>query len=243
MALPASRFTQTQLLDYVRGDLGLRSSNLLTDTDIIQWAIRASDIISRETLFKKSSGLVNSTASTKEYDLPSGCLAIEEVLYSTSGTAGTHLPLQPVAISDLMSRDPYWRSEASGTPILYYVRGATSYGLHPTPGTSVTNGIQVIYAALATPAAAAGDTYEVPFGNGEAILSYCKYQASLKDISGEGRLRAEEYKRRWLSDLEELKQAVTDLDEAGACVVGADSSPYGRSRVWGWIDSPASEAP
>ena len=243
MALPASRFTLTQLRDYVKGDLGLRSSNLLSDTDLSQWAIRASDIISRETLFKKTSASVNAVANTKEHDLPTGCIAIEQVLFSTSGTAGTHRPLQQVTVSDLDSRDPYWRSEAAGTPVLYYVRGATSYGLHPTPGTSITTGILVIYAALATPAAADGDTYEVPLGNGEAILTYCKWQASLKDISGEGRLRADEYRRRWLSDLEELKQAVTDLDEAGACVMGADSSPYGRSRVWGWVDSPADAAP
>lgn len=243
MALAASTFTRDEAVDFVKGELGLRSSNLLLAADLTQWGVEANSIIARETLWAKTSAYVNAVASTKEYDLPTNCIAIEEVLHSTSGTAGTHLPLQQVTLADLYSRDPYWRQEATGTPLLYYVRGASVYGLHPTPGTNVTNGIQVIYAYIPTPPASGSATYSVPYGNGQAILCYMKWRASLKDISGEGRLRVELYQREWLQALQELKESVVDLDEAGSCVMGADSSPYGRSRVWGWVDSPADAAP
>src|SRR5213593_2536538 len=114
MAVPHSRFTQTQLIDRVRGDLGLRTSNFLTDAEIALWAIEASDIASRESKWYHTSTTVNSVAGTKEMDLPANCIAIEEVNYSTSGTAGTHLPLQRLTLSDLYSQDPYWRSSSTG---------------------------------------------------------------------------------------------------------------------------------
>jgi len=233
MSVPQTRFTQTQLIDRCRGDLGLRTSNFLTDAEIALWATEASDFASRESKWYHVTALANSTASTKEYDLPTGCLAVEEVNYSTDGTAGTHLPLQRVTLSDLYRQDPYWRRSATGTPLFYYLRGVTSYGLHNTPGTSVTNGIQIVYTALAPVPASASDTYSIPHSAGEFILNYVKWMASMKDASGEGGRRVEAFEKLWKEGLERLKAQVNSTSEGEELVIGSDSEGMGI----GWFDN------
>jgi hypothetical protein len=240
MAVPQTRFTQTQLIDRVRGDLGLRTSTFLTDAEIALWAIEASDMASRETRWFKTTTTANSTSGTKEYDLPTGCLAVEEVNYSTSGTAGTHLPLKLLTLNDLYSMDPYWRSTSSGTPLWYYLRGVTSYGLHYTPGSSVTGGIQIVYTALAAVPASGSDTYSIPHSGGEFILNYVKWWASMKDASGEGGRRVEAFERIWKEALERLKREVESTSEGEACIVGGDS--VGQGRWWGFNPNDAIEA-
>lgn len=232
MATPTSRFTQTGLLDRVRGDLGLRSANLLTDTELAYWGVEAQDIAARETRWYKTSAYVNAVSGTKEYDLPSGCLAIEEVNFSTSGTAGTHLPMRLVTLSDLYEQDLYWRSSSTGTPLFYYLRGVTSYGLHSTPGTSITNGIQVVYVGLPTAPSAGGDFYAIPYGAGECIIAYVLWRASMKDATGEGGRRVDTYYQRWQQSLNDLKRQVESTSEGEACVLGE----AGEARGLGWYD-------
>lgn len=233
MATPQTRFTQTQLIDRVRGDLGLRTAAFLTDAEIALVAIEASDMASREARWYKTSTTVNSTSGTKEYDLPTGCLAVEEVNYSTSGVTGTHLPMQLITLSDLYKQDPYWRSTSTGTPLFYYLRGVTSYGLHNTPGTSVTTGIQVVYTALAPVPATGSDTYSIPHSGGEFLLAYVKHWASMKDANGEGGRRVDAFERIWKEALERLKREVESTSEGEACVLGADGENVGI----GWWDN------
>lgn len=231
MAVAQSRFTRDELSDLVKGELGLRSSNLVTSADLVSWGGEASDIIARSTKWYKATSLPDSVSGTQEYDLPTDCIAIEEVLWSASGTANTHDPLGSITLADLYAGDPAWREASSGTPMWYYVRGATSYGLYPKPDATVTDGIKVVYAALPPLPASGAGTYSVPYGNGQAIKSYCKWRASEKDSSGEGGRRVDWYHKQWVADLKALVDSIVELAEAEVTVIGTDGG-YRRYGDW-----------
>jgi len=216
LATQRSTFTATNLYDRVRAEIGMRGSNLLVDADILVWANEAVRQCAAESHWYRTSTPATPTAGTAEYDLPTLCIAIEEVLWDG-------LPIGQVSLADFYNFDPYWRSTSQGTPYCYYLRGTTKYGLYPTPDVSTANIITLYYTALPAENAGTTNTFEIPTASQRAIEAYCLYRASMKDATGEGARRVEIYQKEWLSELERLKETVANMNEAEVFVLGIDS--------------------
>lgn len=226
MAVQRSTFSQSDLRDIVKGDTGLRGNNLLTDLDINRWGIRAQRQIASETHWYRTSATSNIIASTKEYDLPTDAIAIEEAYHN-------NLPLTgPIPLDYLENSWPLWRQVSSGTPTLYYLRGSTSIGLHPTPGASITGGLVLYYTAYPANPVNDADFYYTPIVLEEAIEIFCKLRASLKDVSGEGGKRVEYYRQEWAIWERKMAEFVENVSEGELIVSGSSGAGYRGSWLW-----------
>jgi hypothetical protein len=223
VTLQVTSYTQTELIAAVRGDIGLRATNLVTDADIVRWAAEFVRMAAAQTHFYRVTDNVDSTADTMEYSLPVDCIALEYVAHN-------QIPLSLVAYDDLIQAEPYWRLTGSGTPYLWYVRGATSYGLYPAPSGTVVDAVQLIYTALPALPAGGSSKYSFPIANEHAIIAYCCYRASMKDATGEGGKRVDAYQKEWLSEIERMKQSVADMPDGELWVMGGSTSF--RQRNW-----------
>lgn len=204
--------------DRVRGDVGLRGNSLLTDADINAWANEINNEIAQRFRWLRTTAFINSVAGTKEYPFPTGLTSLLEVHYN-------ELPIYRVQVADFQQRWTYWRRQGDGTPLFYYVLGNSGFGLHPTPGTSLANGIFLAYEALPPPPASDTDGYTVPYGGERAIISGVKLRAAEKDAVGEGGKRIEIYMRRHEEDMLMLQRAIESVSEGEATIVGGDAAP------------------
>lgn len=221
MAYPRSLLTQSQMRDRVRGDIGMRANNLLTDGDINQWAIYAQSYLAMKTRWYRTDTLMDAVANQREYPLPVGTIGIEEVLYNADG--GTDgLPLYQVIERDLSNFQYQWRRSTAGTPLYYYVRGNSAFDLYPTPGTAIASAIHVYFSATPPAPASDSDFYYVPYGCEEAIVTYCKMRASEKDASGEGQHRLALYQRLWGMWLTDVERQVEAIAEGESTIMGGD---------------------
>jgi hypothetical protein len=234
---PRSRRTLTELIDRVRGDLGLRDSSLLTDNDIGEWLREGQDIIAQEAGWYWASTPVDSVNGTKEYAIPnpsSGvCISIQEVIWDTR-----QLPMHPV--DELLLHDPYYRSQGVGAPFMYYLTGNSSFGLHYTPAQTTPGIITVIYIGLPPRVTAPNETFYVPHGGEKGLITYAKKLGSEKDAHGEGRLRMQQYAVEWQQDLEKIKQQVGEVAGREILIVGEDGHyDWSRHRTlipWSTVD-------
>ncbi len=224
MAVQRSRLTMKQLRDRVKGDLGLRSSNLIQDEDIDAWGVDAQTEIAEITHWYRTSTSVSSTADTALYDLPTDCLALEEVWHND-------LPLCPIRLVDFYRTHPNWRQDDSGTPTHWYVRGMTAYGLHPAPDATVANAIDLFYTALPPTPTLNTDTYYIPTALSEALVCYCKMRASEKDATGEGGRRFELYRNEWEQWKRKAMELVGSVSEGEVTVVGGFGSDYAGDAI------------
>ena len=226
---PRSTITQSGALDRIRGDVGLRGTNLLTDADLIAWMNEGSDYLAEALRWYRTSTQIDATAGQKEYPFPAGLIALQEVHHN-------ELPMALIQLGDFQRNYAYWRRQGDGTPLWYYVRGNSGFGLHPTPGTTIVNGLLLIYTGTPPHPVNGSDTYTIPASGERALLSYAKLLAAEKDSSGEGRARLEVYTRRWERDFMALQRAVESASEGEVTVLGSDDTPEGGafSRWWGF---------
>lgn len=226
---PRSTITQAGMLDRVRGDIGLRGNNLLTDNDIIAWANEISDEIGQRFRWYRTASSINSVSGTKEYPFPTGMIALEEVYYNDR-------PMMRMSLADFEINYAYFRQQNIGTPIFYYLRGNSGIGFQPTPGDSVANNIFLVYTGLPPHPANNADFYTVPYGGERAIISGAKLRAAEKDSSGEGARRYEMLLRRHEEDMQMLQRAIESVADGEGVVIGSDSTPElaGWRRWWGF---------
>jgi hypothetical protein len=217
VAVQKSRLTVKTLRDRVRGDLGMRSNALLTDEDIDAWALAWQTECAALTHWYRTSDLVNTTADTALYDLPTDCIALEEVRHND-------LPLTLVRLVDFYRDNPNWRADDSGTPTHYYLRGTTAYGLYPTPDTTATDEVELFYTAFPPALTLNSDTYYIPTALEEGLVDYCKLMASEKDASGEGARRVDLYTRRVEGWRQKVMSYVGNVAEGEMTVVGGGGS-------------------
>lgn len=230
---PRSALTLTEMYDRVRGDLGLRDSSLLTDTDLLNWLNEAQDRIAQVTRWYRTSYLGGTTSGTKEYSLPlpatGRCIQIEEIQYDTT-------QLAPVSLDQLLRLDPNYRQAGNGTPVWYYLRGNAGFGLHYTPNVTDTDNLLVIYVAKPPRVTTVGDFLYVPHALEHGLLIYAKKLASEKDAHGEGKMRLAGYTRDWEMFLKEARDQVNAVAERQITVVGEEGM-YGetpRGPYVGW---------
>jgi hypothetical protein len=235
VAVQRSRFSMKQLRDRVRGDLGLRSNALLTDEDLDFWGLAAQTELAEITHWYRTSTTAGTVDGTALVDLPSDCIAVEEVRHDD-------LPLSPIRLVDFYRDHPNWRQDAEGTPTHYYLRGTTAIGLHPVPDTTDVDILTIHYTALPPSPALNTDTYYTPTALEEAIVVYCKLRASEKDAHGEGARRLDYYGRQWEQWKQRALAYVGNVAEAEAVVVGGHgSTPDGD--WWDVISSRVIPAP
>lgn len=221
MSVQKTRLTVKTLRDRVRGDLGMRSNALLQDEDLDSWALAWQTELATLTHWYRTSSAVNTTSGQALYDLPTDCIALEEVWHDD-------LPLQLVRLVDFQRANPNWRNESSGTPTHYYLRGTTAYGLYPTPDTTAVAALDLFYTAFPPALTLNGDFYYIPTALEESLVDYCKLMASEKDSSGEGARRVEMYARRVEGWRQKAMAYVGNAAEGEMTVVGG-----GGSASWG----------
>lgn len=223
-----SSLTRAGLRDRVRGDVGLRGNNLLTDTDIDNWGGEIQDEIWQITRGWKTSCFIDAKAGQAEYDLPPRLIGLEEVHHN-------QLPMFKVTLSELRVGNPYWRRTADGTPLFYYVRGNSSFGLFYTPGVDIAQGIFLTYSALPPRPANDTDFYYVPYSGERAIIAGAKLRAAEKDAVGEGGRRIPIYEKQYQEWLMRCIQEVESIAEGEAAILGEDADSDGiYQRVWGF---------
>ena len=211
-----SSFTKAQARDIVRGDLGLRSNNLLVDSDLDRWMGTAQGDAARVTgWYQKDDQSIATSANQMLYDLPTDLLSIRALRYKL-------LPLRLVTVEEMDRIWWNWRQQGSGTPLYWFRRGMTSFGLFPAPSASGTTDLKMDYVAVPANPATDTDHYVIPTVLEEMLTSYAKYMASMKDSSGEGARRIDYYRKEWEQGLSDLMNLVRDTAEKERIVMGAD---------------------
>ncbi len=220
---PRSESTLQDIMDRVRGDLGLRDSSFLTDTDLTNWANEAQDRIALETLWYRTSQVTGTTAGVKEYALPvpatGRCISIEEIIYDTE-------QLIPTTLDQLQRWDYNYRTAGNGRPQWFYLRGNSGYGLHYTPDTTDVDILTVIYIAKPPRVTGTLDLFYVPHAAQDGLIIYCKMLASEKDAHGEGARRLATYQSQWSQFLERVKKQVGHVSERRITAMGGDMTEF-----------------
>lgn len=226
MATMQSTFTQAGLRDLIKGDVGLRGNNLLTDADCTSWGIRAQRRIAEATHWFRTTATIDVVSGTALYDLPLRFISLEEVYHN-------NLPLLgPVPVDFLETWRPRFRQEPSGTPTAWYMRGASSLGLFPVPDTSLLAGLVVYYTAYPPDPANDAAFYGVPTVLEEALICYCKRLAAIKDIAGEGGKRIAIYEAEWAMWERKMVNYVADVAEGEELVGGSTGMGWGLPGLW-----------
>ena len=217
---PRSRGTLSELIDRVRGDLGLRDNAYVTDTDITFWLNEGQSEIAREAQWFRTATTAGTTSGTKEYELPgpsSGrCIAIEEIWLDG-------VQLYPIALDTLALGQPDYLDQGNGTPYFYYLRGSTGFDLHPTPGSTALANLTLVYVGEPPHISAPGDTFYVPATGQAALIDYACLRASLKDAHGEGGKRVAHYERAWERRLKQICDQASSAGDRDLVVVGEQS--------------------
>jgi hypothetical protein len=234
---PKSTITQAGMRDRCRGDVGLRSNNLLTDVDLNAWAVEITNEIAQRFKWYRTATFMDVVAGKKEYAFPQGLISLMEVHHN-------ELPLYPLQVADFTRNYAYWRRQGDGVPLWYYVLGNSGLGLHPTPGTNYPGGLFLAYEALPPPPATDQDGYTVPYGGERAIISGVKLRAAEKDASGEGQRRLQVYTQAHQENMLALERAIESASEGEATVIGADAEPeIGYWNRWLGFDNMRTVAP
>lgn len=221
MAVNRSTFTQAGLRDRVKGDLGLRSTNLLTDADLTAWANEGQALLAHEAHWYRRNNPadpIDVVLDQQEYDLPTDCIAVELVYHDG-------LPLRRIDIGGLFNMNPLWRTDGSATPLYYYLRGTTAIGLYPKPDANLTDGLQVIYTALPANPTNDADFYYLPPACQDVLVDYCCLRACLKDSAGEGRAKIDFYQGRFEAGKRRFMRYVREMSEGLPLVLGENSWP------------------
>lgn len=222
-----SRYTVTTFYDRVRGDCALRGSNRVTDTDILAWLNEAQDEIAIETHWYRTSKYITQTINVKEYDLPVSprCITIEELWLDD-----TQRKLVPVNINDIAGMSfysPTWRYNSTGVPVYYYLMTNSAFGLHPTPDTTTSNNLFMVYTALPAAMTTGTDYVYHPAGHEKTVLAYACWKASLKDAVGEGEKRMNIFRAAYVEGLAKCKREIEGLGQEMMTVVGEYGTPPG----------------
>lgn len=229
---PSTRTVRTrgELITRVRRDLAMLTSSLYADDEVGDWLNEGQERFARETQWFRAGYQMDAVEDQAEYDLPSSatgrCLMIEEVWFNDQRLAAT-------SIARVRAGSPNWRNE-SGTPFSYFLRGASSFYLYPTPDDDDTNAIVVYFAALPPHVTADGDQFYLPHGFEDYLLNYAEWRASMKDRSGEGGQRVADFERLWKEDLERGKQKVQEADNQEVVSMG-EEAVYGGPVALGYL--------
>lgn len=228
-----SRYTVATFITNVRDALQLQGSNRVTDANIQNWLNEAQDIIATETHWYRTSSYISTVAATKEYDLPSSCMTVEEAWWDPNQRR--LMPMTPADLEGLAFYSPNWRYTTDATPIYYYVNVNSAIGLHPTPNANGTNALFLVYTALPPHASTTSDYQYIPVGGERALTHYACFKASIRDAVGEGQKRLASFQALWQQDLQAMKRQVEALYEEDMTVIGEFGEMRNR-RGWPFAD-------
>jgi hypothetical protein len=238
-----SRFTVATFYDQVRGNCALRGSNRVTDADILAALNEACDEIAQETHWYRTSTSITATDGVKEYNLPTGCITVEEVWWNP--LSKRLFPISPAELEDLHGSTPNWRYASEGTPTHYYIQINSALGVHPTPDATTASAIFVVFTGLPPRATASGDSLYHPAGHERTVINYACWKVSLKDAAGEGSKRMDTFRAAYVEGLNKCKRQVEALFEEGMTVYGEYGTPRGGRGFprFDWEDGSSIPAP
>src|ERR1043166_5994557 len=121
---PRSTFNLTEYRDRIRGDLALRGSARITDTDLAAWGNEAARKIARITNWLVAQMTTDLTANVSRYAFPETtdgrCIAIQSLWHND-------LPVQQIRISDLDRFGYNWRSLTGSPPTVWWTNNGTDF--------------------------------------------------------------------------------------------------------------------
>lgn len=229
---PRSRYTLSEMIARVRGDLALSGSSFLTTDEITDWLNDGQEEFARETRWFKFSLSLSTVAGTAEYAFPDGASA--QVL-TIDWVRLDDRDLWPLRTQARLDRGDWdWRDQ-QGTPTHWFLRGMSAIRLWPTPSASSSNGLDVYGTGLPPVVTNPEDQFYIPNGYDAALIAYGKLMATQKDAHGEGARRAGIYEREWARALHQGKLSVAEANEWSQVLMGEDA--FG-GRGPGWMSIP-----
>jgi hypothetical protein len=221
-----SSYTLEDLSDRVLGDLGLRNNNLITSGDIRRWGVEAQTILARDTRSFHLVVVSGVTSGTAEYPIPADVvgrtIGIEQVLHDG-------IPLPCFAMNRLTAENYYWRTAPPGTPRCYYHRGFSTVGLYPAPDTTDTDALTLVVTAIPPDVTEPEDQFYVLHGLEDALVTYCKLQASLKDSYGEGKERIGYFQKEWQVCQRRAQEVAASMNEGERLRYGENAVFFGAT--------------
>jgi hypothetical protein len=228
-----STYTLSDLVTRVLSDLALSNNNLITSGDISRWANEGQTILARDTRSFHLVVVSGTTSGTREYPIPidvvGRTIGIEEVIYD-----GTPLPCY--TISQISAENYFWRAAAAGTPRGYYHRGFSSIGLYPAPDQTDEDILTLVVTAIPPEVTEPEDNFYVLHGCEDALVIYCKLQASIKDSYGEGKERIPYFRQEWQMCQRKAQEVAASMSEG-------ERLRYGENAQLGRRNSPFWSSP
>lgn len=177
-------YTLEDAVDTVLGDLGYRDNNFITSGDVVAWLNRGQTILAREAQGFRAVVTLDTVSGQAEYAIPFDAttrpVAIQSVRWDTT-------PLPYVSESQLFALDPMWETHTPGNPRYHYLRGINCIGLYPAPNETDSDAIQVKIIGLPPQVSEPEDNFYCPYGCEDALITYAKLCACVKDRVGEGK--------------------------------------------------------
>lgn len=161
----------TDVADRIKRQFGDESGVQVTDADILRWINDAQREFTRTNNLLQARGSLNVVAAQSEYPFPNDVLNLRSLNYDGYKLQGFTL----IEFEEyLQANDP--RGSATGTPTCYTVWNDI-LRLYPTPDTSITDGLTILYIARPPVLTVLSDPLALPDEYFNRVVEYCLQQS------------------------------------------------------------------
>lgn len=197
----------SDIITRVRRTFGDEAAVQVQDEDIIRWINDAQiEIVKNNEAALQKTGFVDLVANQAVYTLPTDLLILRALRFKYSTmTSFTALKYKSVQQFDELVDGWDGTLYGSGSPI-YYTMFEGQATLFPTPDTSTTSGLKVLYNQKPTDVVLTSDSPSLPLIYHNSLVTYCMWQASLLD---EDHDPAVMYQANFKNDMDNLKSKET----------------------------------
>lgn len=147
------------------------------------------------------------------FDSTSRPLSIQSVRWNDT-------PLPYVTEQQLFALDPLWEIHTPSLPRYYYLRGVNVFGLYPAPNETDTDAITVKIIGLPPQVTEIEDNFFCPYGCEDALLTYAKLQACVKDRVGEGKDMIPYFSQEWKLAVQCARDTVKNFADRDTVRIG-----------------------
>lgn len=166
----------------VRRTFGDEAAVQVDDADIIRWINDGQiEIVKHNQAALQKTDFINLVSGTSQYTLPADLLMLRSLRYKYDDMLSFRvLPYKNMQEFD--STIDGWDGSAysTGHPSFFTMYEGNAI-LFPTPDTSVTDGLKVLYNYKPTDVTTLVDTLSLPLIYHNTVVRYCMWQASLLD--------------------------------------------------------------
>ncbi len=195
------------IITRVRRTFGDEAAVQVTDDDVIRWINDAQiEIVKQKEEALQTTSYLNLVAGTSQYTLPTDLLLLHTLRYKTN-TMLSYTLLRFKSMQQFDEEMDGWDGTqyGQGSPV-YFTLSEGKAILFPTPDTSATNGIKVLYSKQPVTVDDPTDTLSLPLIYHNTVVKYCMWQASLLDEDHEPGLM---YQNNFNEDVDKMRTKET----------------------------------